>query len=192
MLKKLALLGATVATAFAMHQAELNINNKDIEVAARMDMGQFNEAVEPNTIFVGGKFLKGDKDHASKGTNLDPYFEANLLMMQTIKETPFRLGLGIKANFTKKYASVPLGVEGEFLIPAKDLIPMRIVGSLYYAPKVLSFRDGHDFFSYRISYDIEVIKNGNITIGYRRLETNYNNADVVYNKSAYIGFKLNF
>ena len=196
MLKKLALLSATVATAFAMHTAEININNKDLELGAQFDMGQFNESVEPNTVFVGAKWLKADKSHTSNSEKpIDPYFEANLLMMQNISQTPFRLGLGIKVNNTRKYTTIPLGVEASFLIPAKNLIPMRINGAVYYAPKVLSMRDADNFFETRIALDVEVIKNGNVTVGYRRLDTNYKTdkgSDFRYNRSAYIGFKLNF
>lgn len=194
MLKKLALLSATVATTFAMHVAEININDKDLELGAKLDMGQFNESVEPDTVFIGATFLKADGNYSSPKTNsLDPFFDVSLLMIQNIRESPFRLGLGVKANYTNKFVSVPLGVTGEFLIESRKLVPMKLVGEVYYAPKVLSFYDGDNFFSYKLSFDIEIIKNGNITLGYRRLETNYvNNVDFVYNKSAFAGFKLKF
>jgi len=160
-----------------------------------MDMGQFNDTVDPNTIFIGAKWLKVNAKHSQESNvYIDPYFEVSLLMMQDIKRTPFRLGLGIKLNRTKDFASAPLGIEAAFLIPARDLIPMRINGAVYYATPVLSFRDADNFFEARIALDIEVIKNGNVTVGYRNIETNYqtNNGNFRYNRSAYIGFKLNF
>ena len=56
MLKKILLLGASAISAMALHVAELNLNEKELEVGAKFDIGQFNENVEPNTMFAGGKF----------------------------------------------------------------------------------------------------------------------------------------
>jgi len=39
MLKKLTMLSVCAASAFALHTAEININNKDLEVGAQFDMG---------------------------------------------------------------------------------------------------------------------------------------------------------
>lgn len=195
MLKKIVLMAVTTVATFAMHNAEININNQDLELGVQMDMGQFNDTVDPNTIFIGAKWLKVNAKHSQESNvYIDPYFEVSLLMMQDIKRTPFRLGLGIKLNRTKDFASAPLGIEAAFLIPARDLVPMRINGAVYYATPVLSFRDADNFFEARIALDIEVIKNGNVTVGYRNIETNYqtNNGNFRYNRSAYIGFKLNF
>jgi len=52
MLKKILLMTVTVISAFALHTAEININDKDLELNAKFDMGQFNETIYPNTVFV--------------------------------------------------------------------------------------------------------------------------------------------
>jgi len=49
-----------------------------------------------------------------------------------------------------------------------------------------------NFLEYRVSFDMEVIEHGNITVGYRSIQTNYVARDMSYNKSAYIGFKFAF
>ena len=53
MLKKITLLLVTSLSLFAMHSAELNINQKDLEAGLKFDIGQFNDNVEPETMFVG-------------------------------------------------------------------------------------------------------------------------------------------
>ena len=200
MLKKVTLIAICAASAFAMHSGEININNKDLEVGAKFDLGQFNTAVEPDTMFVGGKFINADGDHASpKVADLDPYFEVNFLMMQAVGNQGMRIGMGAKVNFTKNdsntYSAIPLGLEFAYKLPVADFVPMYLNGSLYYAPSVLSMSDADNYLEYRISYDVEVIKNGLITIGYRNLDTNYDSnhgGDFTYNESFYVGFKIGF
>lgn len=198
MLKKLSLIILSVVSAYAMHSGEININNKDLEIGAKFDLGQFNNAVEPDTMFVGGKFINADGDHASPNTSeLDPYFELNFLMMQAVGNQGMSIGMGAKFNFTENYSAIPLGLEFSYKIPVIDFVPMSLNGSLYYAPSVLCMRDADSYLEYRISYDVEVIKNGLITIGYRNMDTNYENTngnrvDFTYNESFYVGFKIGF
>jgi len=201
MLKKITLLSASALTAFAMHTGEININNKDLEVGAQFDMGQFNDAVEPNTMFVGAKFLNADEQHSDNdNVDLKPYFEGNFLMMRPIGNKGMRIGMGVKAAFTKKYAAIPLGIQFAYKIPANDFVPMYLNGELYYAPSALSFSDADSYLEYRISYDIEIIKDGSLTIGYRDIDTNYEKGkgfatrggDFTYNSYWYVGFKIGF
>ena len=197
MLKKIILLGVFTASAFALHTAEININNKDLEINAQFDMGQFNNNVEPDTLFVGGKFLNADAQHSeSDSANIDPLIEADLLMMKEVANSGFKLGMGAKVNYTSigslDFMSIPLGVEGAFTLPLKQFIPMHLNAAVYYAPNVLALRDADSYFEGRFSLDVEVIENGNITLGYRNIETNYDAGDFRYNRCAYLGFKLKF
>jgi hypothetical protein len=198
MLKKITMMALSAASAFAMHSAQININEADLEIGARFDMGQFNQNVEPDTMFVGAKFLNADAKHSSdSNVTLDPYLELNFLMQREIANSGVRFGLGVKLNYTKDYSTAPLGLEFAYTIPAPKLIPMHVNGSVYYAPSALAFSDAKDFVEYHISYDIEIIDNGAITVGYRSLNTNYNydNNDMrnfSYNKSWYAGFKFAF
>lgn len=195
MLKKIIIIAFMAVSAFANHTVELNLNEKDLEVAGRIDMGQFNMAVEPNTTFVGGKFLKAHEDHSSnKNVSLDPFYELNFLMMRDIGNSGMRVGMGVKLNYTNKYATLPLGLEMEYKIPSSRVIPIYINGVFYYAPQVLSFHDAKDFLEYRVSVDIELIENGRITLGYRNLDTDYDvpSGSFNYNESWYIGFKIGF
>ncbi|MDF1884216.1 hypothetical protein JHD49_09710 [Sulfurimonas sp. SAG-AH-194-C21] len=199
MLKKILLITATAISAFALHTAEININDRDLELGVKFDMGQFNNNIEPNTIFIGAKFLNGQKENSKLESGgslsvIDPYFEVNFLMKKAIGDMGMSFGMGAKLNFTKDFSTLPLGLEFEYAIPAKKLVPMYVYGSVYYAPGALSFSDAKGFLEYRMSYDVEIIDNGRITIGYRNINTNYETAlgNVVYNDSYYAGFKFAF
>jgi len=199
MLKKLTLMTACAVSAFALHNAELNINDKDLEVGMQFDIGQFNDAVEPNTMFIGGRFLNPDSTHSTNDLNsINPYFEGNFLIMREIGNMGMSLGMGAKVNYTKvdekDFSALPLGLEFAYKIPAPKLVPMSINGSLYYAPQVLSFLDGKDYLEYRIHYDVELIENAGLTLGYRSLNTSFENRSgtLNYNSSWYFGFKVKF
>jgi len=197
MLKKITLITLCAVSAFAVHSGEININNKDLEVGVKLDLGQFNTAIEPDTMFIGCKFINADGEHATdKPNNLDPYLEVNFLMMKPIGNQGMSFGMGAKVALTENYAAIPLGLEFTYKLPVPNLIPMYLNGSLYYAPSVLCMSDADSYLEYRISYDVEVIKNGFITIGYRNIDTNMevNNTkkDFTFNESFYIGFKIGF
>ena len=200
MIKKIGLATLCAASAFAMHNVELNINDKDLEIGAKLDMGQFSDAIEPNTIFIGGKFLHGDDDHSDvddddRIDSVDDYGELNFLMKRSIADTGLSIGLGVKLNYTKDFASVPLGADISYRLPVGGKVPMYIGGSIYYAPQVLTMQDGDNFFEFRFEFDAEVIKNGHAVAGYRKIDTNYDKnkgGDVIYNQSPYIGFRFAF
>ncbi|WP_345992918.1 hypothetical protein [Sulfurimonas sp. HSL-1716] len=204
MLKKLGLLSVSVAAAFAMHGVDININDKDLELGGRLDMGQFNDTVEPNTVFLGVRYLKGNEDHSDFSSNDNAYYEISFLMQKEVSNNGLSMGLGVKANYTKAringsnrdFTSVPLGVEAEYKLPVKDVVPLYLDGALYYAPEVLCMNDAEKFFEYRVNFDAEVIQNGRITLGYRSLDTNYDVAGSTvnknYNHSVYLGFKFQF
>jgi hypothetical protein len=190
MLKKLSLITVSAVSVFAMHSAEINVNNRDLELDLKFDMGQFNETIEPHTVFLGGKYLKADEKH-SNVNSIDDYYELNFLMQKEVSEN-LRLGLGIKVNHTKDFTTFPLGIEASYKLPIETVAPLYIGGSFYYAPDVLAAEDADSFKEYRVTLDAEVIKNGLVTVGYRTLDTDYKNRDVEYNKSVYIGFKFLF
>jgi len=193
MLKKVTLLTASALTAFAMNTGEININNKDLEISGQFDIGQFNDAVEPDTMFVGAKFINADADHSDdEHADIDPYFEASFLMMRPIGDQSMKIGMGAKVNFTKDFMSIPLGLQFAYNLPVKAYFPMYLNGELYYAPSVLSFSDADSFLEYRLSLDLEIIDNGRVTFGYRSIDTNYEAGDFTYNAYWYIGFKVNF
>ncbi len=208
MLKKLGLLALCGASAFAMHAVELNVNDKDLEFGVAVDIGQFNDNVKPDSVFIGAKIIHADKKHSDINIlgEISDYYEIGFLMKRNIADSGLVIGLGVKLNGTKHYGSVPLGAEIGYKLPFDSPIPLYLNASIYYAPEVLSMSDAKNFLEYRISMDIEVIQNGSVTVGYRNLNTNYktgrgpNNTttttqasgDISYNSFAYVGFKFAF
>lgn len=230
MLKKIVLFMAVVSTAFAMHIGEINVNDKDVGVNVKFDVGQFNSNVEPDTIYFGARFLNSgrkftytsldsnssdgntttppdsnattslDSNVSSSGVkkSVEAYYELNFLMMHKVGNNGMHIGMGAKFNYTtldkKVFSSLPLGLEFAYVLPAEEYVPMILSGSIYYAPEALSFEDAKSYLEYRIWFDVEIIQNGVITIGYRNMDTNYDGGvgDLTYNSSGYIGFKVKF
>lgn len=193
MIKKLLLISVVCASVFALNNVELNMNDKDLEMGVRFDMGQFNDSVEPDTIFVGAKALNGDETHSDL-IETEPLYELNFMMKRNVADTNFAVGFGIKANYTKDFAAIPVGAEVTYKLPFFEAVPFYLGGSIYYAPEMLAMSDAKSFLEYRGTLDMEVIKNGLLYVGYRSINTNYDNAlgDINYNDSAFAGFRLGF
>ena len=194
MLKKLLLLTASFTLSFALNSVEININNKDLEVGASIDMSQMNESIEPDTVFIGLKLLNGSVDNSDLAStaDIDSYYEVSFLMKRDFSHN-LEIGLGMKFNGTKNFASIPLGGEARYSLDTE--LPMYVGGAIYFAPSVLAMSDAKSFMEYRVMLDIEVIENAMITLGYRSLDTNYEKPvanDVNYNSSFYAGFKFKF
>ncbi|MDD2790490.1 MAG: YfaZ family outer membrane protein [Sulfurimonas sp.] len=197
MLKKISMLTLCGVSAFALNYAEINVNDSDLELSGKLDMGQMIHSVTPNTVFLGLKFLDVDAKHSENdNAKVKSYGEVNFLMQKEIARSGLTIGLGIKLNKTelndKSFMSAPLGIEARYKIPASDYIPMYIGGTIYHAPTVLSFEDAENYMEYRAHFDLEVIQNGCITLGYRSIDTNYDTYNFNYNKSVFVGFKFGF
>ena len=190
MLKKLGLISLMTVSAFAMHTIEVNINEKDLGVSAKFDIGQFNQRVEPGTTFVGAKYLNGSTDHGDFPKKY-AFGELNFLKVKEVSDTGISLGLGVKANMTKDFVSIPLGMEMIYAVPKVHTIPITINANVYYAPEVLSMKDATRFFEFGVNARFEIIENGLIVVGYRRLDTTYD-TKLTYNSSGYIGYKFAF
>lgn len=185
------------ASAFALNYAEINVNDKDLEFSGKLDMGQIIDSVAPDTVFVGLRYLDGHAKHSGdENAKVKSYVDLNFLMQRALSNSGLTIGLGLKFNKTElgkqNFSSLPLGIEASYKIPTTQFIPMYIGGTIYHAPSVLSFEDAEKFLEYRVNFDLEVIQNGRITVGYRSLDTNYKLGDFNYNKSIYAGFKFGF
>jgi hypothetical protein len=191
MLKKFLLTSLAVAS-FSLNTAEININNEDLEVNAKVDLANINYNIEPDTMFLGAKFLYVDEDK-SNNKNMHHFYEVNFLMMREVKDG-LKFGLGLKVNHAKDFISSPLGFEFSYKIPNTDVIPIYFNGQYYYATKVLSYNDAETFMEYRINVDFEVIENGLLTVGYRKIDTNYEDkrGDITFNSSFFAGLKIKF
>lgn len=205
MLKKISLVLASVVSAFAMHSAEININDKDLELVAKIDMGQYNHTIEPGTTFVGISYLNAHDEHSAdaqqddNNTNVTSYLELNFLMKREIKDTGVFIGIGVKSNYTEldgtAFMTIPLGLEVGYRVPVE--VPVMLNAKVYYAPESLAFEDVDSFLEYRLDVSLELIERGSIIAGYRNIETNYkvgisDKYSINYNSSTYFGFRFDF
>ncbi len=194
---KTILLGTLISTAaFATNQAELNVNNKELEGQVRFDMKQMG-VVSLDGFYIGARILDGDESNSDRIGNTDPLVEVSFMVQRPVQEVPgLAIGLGIKGEYTKfdgnNFAALPLGIEADMKLPLEISIPFYVGGALYYAPSVLSFRDGENYLETRIHLDVEPIKNGRIELGYRMIDTDVENRDVTYNDAWYLGMRLDF
>jgi len=193
MLRILSLLLVGYATIFALNTVEININNTDLELGLAIDMNNISENVEPETVFIGFKFLHADEGHGDfTNSSINDFYELSFLMQRAISDD-FEAGLGIKINTTKDFTSVPL--HGILRYSFDTSIPVYLSGFISYAPPVLSLQDANKFSEYRVTLDIAVIEGAMISLGYRIINTEYKipaSKDITYNRSAYVGFKFQF
>lgn len=195
MLKKIILGSVIVSSVFASHQFEINLSDEDVEAGLKFDLSRSNN-IEGDT-YLGLKVLNGDTKNSNLIVDPDPLMEASFLIMRPVSNVSgLRVGLGVKALWAEiendKYISVPLGVEVEWRLPVSPSIPLYLGGALYYAPGPLCFSDADRYLEQRAHFDIEVIRNGRITLGYRDVNTDIKTRDIVYNETAYAGFKFLF
>ena len=194
MLKKLSLIVLVTVSAFAMHNAEININDKDLELGVKLDLGQTNSTVEPDTTFLGFSYFNAHPDNSN--ADISAYCEVNFLMRRDVKDSGIVFGLGIKSNYTKiannSYVTIPLGLEIGYTLPIN--MPIIFGAKAYYAPQSLSFSSAEKYLEYRGDVSIEVIPKGSLIAGYRYINTDVEDFhnDIKYNESIYFGFKFAF
>ena len=205
MFKKLTLIVLSCASLFAMHSVEININDKDLEVGTNLDLGQFNDSIEPDTTFISLKYLKASNEYSShKSDDNKEYVDLGFFIKQEIADSGFKFGIGVKANYAKVkisngddyFITVPLGLEVGYELPFDNVIPIILGVKLYYAPESLVFADAESYFEHRADVNFKIINRGALVIGYRNINTNYKidsrKIDVRYNESTYFGFKFAF
>ncbi|MDO9055810.1 MAG: YfaZ family outer membrane protein [Sulfuricurvum sp.] len=194
---KILLLGTLISTAaFAAHQAELNVNNKELEGQIRIDMKQMSISSLEGS-YLGARILNGDESNSDRIGNTDPLMEVSFMVQRPVAEVPgLAIGLGLKGEYTKfdgqHYSAIPLGIEADMKLPIEASIPFYVGGALYYAPSVLAFQDADAYFETRIHFDVEPIKNGRIEVGYRMIDTDVKSRDVTYNDAWYLGMRIDF
>lgn len=197
MLKKLALLSVTAAAAMAMHTAEININEKDIEANLLLDMGQFNHSVDPDAVFLGFGYLAGDKEHSDPKGVKNGIFSGQFKVQQEIARG-LVLGVGLKLiaakEFDKGFYALPVGASINYEFPLDIATPLYIGGQFYYSPEVLSFENGKNYIEYRAMGGIKLMDRASLEIGFRHIDLNFETprADLTYNESAYFGLKFSF
>jgi YfaZ precursor len=195
MLKKLILSALITTGAYAAHQIEANVNDKEVEGQIRLDMGRMGNVMEGT--YLGARFLNGDNNNSHTIVKPDPLMEISFMVMRPVQGVPgLKFGLGIKGEYTKidgrSYAAIPLGAEAELRLPLNTPFPFYLGGAFYYAPSALSFKDGDKYTETRIHLDAEPIDHARVEVGYRKINTDLKTQSVTYNDAWYFGLRLDF
>jgi hypothetical protein len=202
MLKKMMTMLALTGSLFAMHEAELNLNNYDLNAKLDFDMGQFNDAVDPDSVFVGARYLHGSHQNNEHDHEKDhDLFDAHFFVKQHLSGyRPLSLGLGTKLVNThigkNDFYALPIGVLAEYELPLGLPVPFILGGSFYYAPEVLSWEDAKNYTEYDVHLDIRIIDRAAVTAGYRRIDTDFDvsgtDVNFNFNESWFAGVKFRF
>ena len=207
MLKKL-LLGTLLlsSTTYAMHEFEINLNNKDVDLHLGLDMGQFNDSIEPDSFIVKARIMKGDDSHArlpyKEGANIEQ--DTNILgeigfvaQSSSAMAPGLMMGMGVKLAYTpldkQSIFAMPIGVVSDYTLPLDIVIPLHVGGQFYYAPEVLAFEQSTSYMEYQVNFDVELMERGLLTMGYRGIDTpTKDKSNTYYNRSYFVGFKFKF
>lgn len=199
MLKKLIMIVGLTGSLFAMHEAELNLNNYDLGAKLDLDMGQFNNAVDPNTVFLGARYLRSSHRHSDDPSKDHDLYDAHFFVQQHLsKQQALTLGLGAKLVYTTisdyDYYALPIGVHADYVLPLGLSIPFILGGRFYYAPEVLSWSDAKNYMEFEAHLDIQLIDRALITGGYRKIDTDFDvsGGDYNFNESWFVGIKFRF
>jgi hypothetical protein len=192
-------LACGVTTLSAYHNAQINLNNTDIEGRLNFDMGQFNENVDPETTYIGLRYLHGERSQSLLG-NSNGLFEVNFLLKGNLPSfEDLNLGLGVKFDGISVdsktngvsdtlFMALPVGIHATYHLPV-PMVPIYLGAEAYYAPEVLSFYDANNYKEYNAHLDVEVIPRAKLTVGYRWIDLNYS---VNYTKAIYGGLSFSF
>lgn len=200
MLKTLVATLALGCSLFAMHEAELNLNNYDLNLKLDLDMGQFNDAVDPDTVFVGARYLHGSYHHSDELRDKDhDLVDLHFAVGEHLDANrALKLGLGAKLVYTSiegyDYYAMPLGLFARYTLPLNLAIPFIVGADLYYAPQVLAWQDAKNYLEYDVSLDIRIIERAAVTAGYRKIDTDFDlpGGDFTFNEAWFAGVKFRF
>ncbi len=188
------------SSAYAMHEFEINLNNKDVDLHLALDMGQFNDNIEPDSFLITARLMKGDPDHSRLPYKQDPNLlgELGFIVQSTSAMAPgLMMGMGVKLAYTpldsQSIFALPIGVVTDYTLPLDIVIPLHIGGEFYYAPEVLAFEQSTSYMEYQANFDIQLMERGLITMGYRGIDTPLKDmSNAYYNRSYFVGFKFKF
>ena len=170
---------------YAQSSVGININKEDLELEASVDMNAFSYYSESTTYML---------DLAYLNTLNDSMTSIGISGVNALQgASGVSLALGAKINFTTDFMAIPLFAKATFNIPFNYTIPpLFIATSIAYAPPVLSFRDAKSYTELKVEGNVEIVPNIHLFTGFRSIDTDYNQADKVFNDSIYGGMKLIF
>lgn len=200
MLKKLITTLALTGSLFAMHNVELDLNNYDFNAQLNLDLGQFNTTINPDTVFLGARYLHASQDHSDHNLPKDEnLYDVHFFVQQRLNgNRALKLGLGTKLVYTSvsnhDFTALPIGVLADYTLPLGISIPFVFGGSFYYSPQVLSWSDAKNYLEWELHLHINLIDRAALKFGYSQINTDFEGgpSNTVYNEAWYGGIIFRF
>jgi len=177
----------------AYHSIMVNMNNEELETNLNLDLAQFVDKFPVNQYFIGYDYL-----YIENNTDVNTMQSLKLLMKNRLPNyRPITFGLGVKfisANIKQRdISAVPFGFSVKFELPINSL-PISFNAQVFYSPKPLTFSDGDTYLEHKYELAFEVIKKGQIFIGYRDISSilQQSNQVLEFSKIPYIGLRIGF
>ena len=166
-------LGAAVLSPATAAETDIVLNVGDKFVEGRVDV-KINPAETP--LRVGGGFIISEQEPDYWLGNV------NFALQDEVWVPALSLGLGLKGVFgrtdfvSNKQDTFALPVE---FLAAYDFrkssinIPFSLLGTIAYAPEILSFSDPKDYFEFYTTASWHINYYAAVYVGYRKLEIDY-------------------
>jgi len=187
-MKKIALLLLVInLNIFAADKASfgLNINTDDLEIEARSSLAFTTNDPTYRNFYVDANFINADETLFGFGL----YVENSPINYQNIA-----FAVGLRTIFSKSgndsFSAIPIILGAKARMYLGNLPKSNLGIKLAYAPSPLTFQDAASYLEYRVEVDMTIIENVNIYVGYRNIDTDYDNKDYNYNDAFYVGFKF--
>jgi hypothetical protein len=195
MLRKLILVGImpVISTALnAAHAAGLDISLGN-ETAQFVYMFDSDSQIGIGGADVGAGVFFNDGD--------DYLLNFSVLVMghSVGRNRALQLGAGVKAYageldipVQETVGAVALGGKVSYIFPAS--MPMALSAELFYAPDVTSFGDNESLTEFLLRLEIEVAPTTRFYVGYRNLETEFENSGIDYelDDNGHVGVRFSF
>lgn len=110
-------------------------------------------------------------------------------------DAPFQVGLGGRLGYIDtdgpSGGMLAIGAWGRYNFPGANRF--ALAADVHFAPGVTSFGDVDNYLSYSVRGEYEVLRNGSLYLGYRRVEADFDVADNVdLDKGLHFGMRFTF
>lgn len=166
--------------------------------AANLDFNLASNAVEAdfssNLTDTGLEWTAGYLHHSDRADVGDVGLD--LVGNASPAGSPLIFGLGgkffyVAPNHIDNGEALGVGAHARYTWPYFNRF--AIAGELYYAPSIVSFQNVDRFWEGRLTLNYQVLRQGDVYIGYRRVEAAFGNGpSAVLDSSFIVGMSLNF
>ena len=102
------------------------------------------------------------------------------------------VGIGFQAVLQESFFVIPFSVEARYHFPQILFNDVALNFRWDYGPDILSFNDSKNYSNARIEVATEMIDTISFVVGYREVNTNYKNKEMVFDRGVYAGAKFAF